>query len=123
MIKLNVTSVMVLDQDEALDFYVDKLGLEKGKDIKQGPFRWLTVRAPGNPDVEAQIRDFVAAGEPGGHVAPYDPPGLADALVDLLDHPARATAMGEAGLELARAEFSVERMAERTLGVYDEALS
>jgi extradiol dioxygenase family protein len=45
--KLNVTAVKVLDQDEALDFYVNKLGLEKGQDIKQGPFRWLTVRVPG----------------------------------------------------------------------------
>ena len=45
--KLAVTSVKVLDQDEALDFYVNKLGLEKGADIKQGPFRWLTVRFPG----------------------------------------------------------------------------
>jgi catechol 2,3-dioxygenase-like lactoylglutathione lyase family enzyme len=52
MLKLNVTSVMVLDQDEALDFYVNKLGLEKGKDIKQGPFRWLTVRVSSDPDIE-----------------------------------------------------------------------
>ena len=44
---LNATSIKVLDQDEALDFYVNKLGLEKGTDIKQGPFRWLTVRVPG----------------------------------------------------------------------------
>jgi len=35
MIKLNVTSVMVLDQEEALDFYVNKLGLEKAQDIHQ----------------------------------------------------------------------------------------
>jgi catechol 2,3-dioxygenase-like lactoylglutathione lyase family enzyme len=57
MIKLNVTSVMVLDQDEALDFYVNKLGLEKGRDIKQGPFRWLTVRAPGDEDVEIFLEE------------------------------------------------------------------
>ena len=52
MMKLNVTSVMVLDQDEALDFYVNKLGLEVAQDVKQGPFRWLTVRFPGDPGVE-----------------------------------------------------------------------
>ena len=45
---LSVTSVKVLDQEEALDFYVNKLGLEKASDIKQGPFRWLTVRVPGD---------------------------------------------------------------------------
>ena len=50
--KLNVTSVWVLDKNEALDFYVNKLGLEKGSDIKQGTYRWLTVRVPGDPGVE-----------------------------------------------------------------------
>jgi len=54
--KLNVTAVKVLDQDEALDFYVNKLGLEKGQDIKQGPFRWLTVRVPGD-GVEIQLEE------------------------------------------------------------------
>jgi catechol 2,3-dioxygenase-like lactoylglutathione lyase family enzyme len=55
--KLAVTSVKVLDQDEALDFYVNKLGLEKGTDIRQGPLRWLTVRFPGNPDVEIFLEE------------------------------------------------------------------
>ena len=45
--RLNVTSIKVLDQDEALDFYVNKLGLEKGNDVRQGDYRWLTVRVPG----------------------------------------------------------------------------
>jgi catechol 2,3-dioxygenase-like lactoylglutathione lyase family enzyme len=47
--KLNVTSIYVLDKDEALDFYVDKLGLEKGNDVRQGSYRWLTIRVPGDP--------------------------------------------------------------------------
>ncbi|MFI5897392.1 VOC family protein [Actinoplanes sp. NPDC051513] len=46
--KLNVTSIFVLDKDEALDFYVGKLGLEKGNDVEQGSYRWLTVRVPGD---------------------------------------------------------------------------
>ena len=46
--KLNVASIFVLDKDEALDFYVNKLGLEKGQDVRQGSYRWLTVRVPGN---------------------------------------------------------------------------
>ncbi len=45
--RLNVTTIYVLDKDEALDFYVNKLGLEKGNDVKQGDYRWLTVRVPG----------------------------------------------------------------------------
>ena len=53
--KLNVTSIMVLDKDEALDFYVNKLGLEKGSDFKQGEYRWLTVRVPGDPGTEISL--------------------------------------------------------------------
>ena len=54
---LAVTSVKVLDQDEALDFYVNKLGLEKARDVRQGPFRWLTVRFPASPDVEIFLEE------------------------------------------------------------------
>ena len=46
--KLNVASIYVLDKDQALDFYVNKLGLEKGNDVRQGTYRWLTVRVPGD---------------------------------------------------------------------------
>ena len=45
--RLNVASIYVLDKDEALDFYVNKLGLEKGNDVRQGDYRWLTIRVPG----------------------------------------------------------------------------
>ncbi|GIM96139.1 VOC family protein [Paractinoplanes toevensis] len=45
--KLNVASIFVLDKDEALDFYVGLLGLEKGNDVQQGDYRWLTIRVPG----------------------------------------------------------------------------
>ena len=47
--RISVASIYVLDKDEALDFYVDKLGLEKGNDVKQGDYRWLTVRVPNDP--------------------------------------------------------------------------
>ena len=55
--KLAVTSVKVLDQEVALDFYVNKLGMEKGQDIRQGSFRWLTVRFPSDPDVEIFLEE------------------------------------------------------------------
>lgn len=82
--KLNVTSVWVLDKEEALDFYVNKLGLEVGSDVKQGAYRWLTVRVPGDPGVEisleqpgppvqdestaAQLRELITKGAMGGTV-------------------------------------------------------
>ena len=53
--RLNVASIYVLDQEEALDFYVDKLGLEKGNDVQQGDYRWLTVRAPGDQPTEISL--------------------------------------------------------------------
>ena len=71
----------------------------------------------------SSIPEIVVDGETGRLVPVDDAAALAAAITDLLDHPARAAAMGEAGLELARADFSVERMAERTVAVYDEVLS
>ncbi len=44
---LTITSLYVLDQDQALDFYVGTLGLEVSNDLDFGPMRWLTVRVPG----------------------------------------------------------------------------
>ena len=45
---INISGVFVLDHDEALDFYVNKLGLEVSNDMDLGFMRWLTVRAPGD---------------------------------------------------------------------------
>ena len=53
--RLNVASIYVLDKEEALDFYVNKLGLEKGNDVQQGDYRWLTVRAPGAQATEISL--------------------------------------------------------------------
>jgi catechol 2,3-dioxygenase-like lactoylglutathione lyase family enzyme len=44
------SAIFVLDQDEALDFYVNKLGLEVSTDFDMGFMRWLTVNVPGDPD-------------------------------------------------------------------------
>src|SRR3954447_3641916 len=52
---LQVATIYVLDKDEALDFYVNKLGLEKGSDVKQGDYRWLTVRVPGEGGAEISL--------------------------------------------------------------------
>jgi catechol 2,3-dioxygenase-like lactoylglutathione lyase family enzyme len=44
------SGIHVLDQDEAIDFYVGKFGLEVSADFDLGFMRWLTVNVPGNPD-------------------------------------------------------------------------
>jgi catechol 2,3-dioxygenase-like lactoylglutathione lyase family enzyme len=46
---ITISHIWVLDQDEALDFYVGKLGLEVTSDQNLGFMRWLTVGVPGQP--------------------------------------------------------------------------
>jgi predicted enzyme related to lactoylglutathione lyase len=48
--KIKVTSVYVDDQEKALRFYTEVLGFVKKADFSQGPFRWLTVASPEDPD-------------------------------------------------------------------------
>ena len=54
MIRLASAQLWVNDQDEALDFYTKKLGMEVRSDVtlpEMGNFRWLTVGPAGQPDV------------------------------------------------------------------------
>ncbi|HJU47877.1 MAG TPA: glycosyltransferase, partial [Gaiellaceae bacterium] len=71
----------------------------------------------------SSIPEIVVDGETGLLVAADDAPALAAAVGALLSDPRRARAMGTAGLARAQAEFSVARMADRTLAVYREALA
>ena|ERR1041384_7684810 len=48
--KIKLTSVYVDDQEKALRFYTKVLGFVKKADFSQGPFRWLTVASPEEPD-------------------------------------------------------------------------
>jgi predicted enzyme related to lactoylglutathione lyase len=48
--KIKVTSLFVDDQDKALRFYTEVLGFVKKTDFSQGPYRWLTVGSPEEPD-------------------------------------------------------------------------
>jgi catechol 2,3-dioxygenase-like lactoylglutathione lyase family enzyme len=80
--RISHTFIYVLDQDEALDFYVGKLGMVVHTDADLGAMRWLTVMMPDAPDLEVglmrpgpplhddataeQIRELVAKGGAGG---------------------------------------------------------
>jgi catechol 2,3-dioxygenase-like lactoylglutathione lyase family enzyme len=46
---VQVSGIYVRDQDEALDFYVNKLGFEVHTDARNGDYRWLTVKHPDQP--------------------------------------------------------------------------
>ncbi|WOB07772.1 VOC family protein [Piscinibacter gummiphilus] len=49
MTQVQVVGLYVHDQDEALSFYVDKLGFKVHTDVRNGPYRWLTVQHPDQP--------------------------------------------------------------------------
>jgi predicted enzyme related to lactoylglutathione lyase len=93
--RLSHTSVFVLDQDSAKAFYTEKLGFDVRQDITMGDefegggagFRWLTVGAKGQPDLElilssctmgrspeaaAQLETLVASGAMGVGVLATD---------------------------------------------------
>src|ERR671930_1704501 len=79
MIKLNSAQVWVHDQDEALAFYTEKLGMEVRADAtlpEIGDYRWLTVGPVGQPDV-AIVLDAI----PG---PPAMDAGTADQVRDLM---------------------------------------
>ena len=81
---IRLSALFVLDQDQALDFYVGKLGLEVANDVDLGFMRWLTVQLPGQPDREIlleapgppamddgtaeQVRELVTKGATGGWI-------------------------------------------------------
>jgi catechol 2,3-dioxygenase-like lactoylglutathione lyase family enzyme len=46
---IEVVGLYVRDQDEALAFYVDKLGFRIHTDVRNGDYRWLTVQHPDQP--------------------------------------------------------------------------
>ena len=48
--KIKLTNVYVDDQEKALRFYTEVLGLVKKADFSNGPYRWLTVASPEDPD-------------------------------------------------------------------------
>ena len=49
---IEVVGVYVRDQDEALAFYVDKLGFRVHTDARNGDYRWLTVQHPEQPSFQ-----------------------------------------------------------------------
>ena len=81
---LQISSIYVTDQDQAVDFYVGKLGMEVHTDIDLGFMRWLTVCIPGDRAREVllekvggpymddqtadQVREVLSKGASGGHL-------------------------------------------------------
>jgi uncharacterized glyoxalase superfamily protein PhnB len=79
MITITTTQMWVHDQDEALAFYTEKLGMELRSDVsfdEMGDFRWLTVGPPSQPELNIVLMSI-----PG---PPVMDAGTADQLRDLM---------------------------------------
>ena len=62
--RIKLTTVCVDDQEKALRFFTEVLGFVKKADFSQGPFRWLTVASPEDPDgteLQLALNDSPAA--------------------------------------------------------------
>ena len=108
MLSINQSQVFVLDQDQALDFYVGVLGFEVHTDADLGFMRWLTVCAPGDRSRRILLE------RPG-------PPAMDDAsaaqVADLLT---KGAAGGWLALETDDARAEHARLKERGVDVTDE---
>jgi glycosyltransferase involved in cell wall biosynthesis len=85
----------------------------------------LEAMACGTPVIATRvggIPEVVVDGETGWLVEPGDPAALAEALGRALADPERGRRMGEAGRRRVEAHFTWERIAERTLDVYRQAI-
>lgn len=60
-IALTIATVAVHDQDEALKFYRDLLGLRVTNDVRFESYRWLTVQSPDQPGVDLLLEKVGAA--------------------------------------------------------------
>ncbi len=74
--RINLTSVLVDDQEKALRFYTEVLGFVKKHDVPLGQDRWLTVVSPQDPDGPELLL------EPSGHpaVKPFKEALVADGI-------------------------------------------
>jgi glycosyltransferase involved in cell wall biosynthesis len=61
-------------------------------------------------------------GDAGILVPPKDHPALARAIIDLLDHPAQANALGSRGYQRVQQHFTWRRAAEKTADAYRETI-
>ncbi|KPV50542.1 hypothetical protein SE17_26345 [Kouleothrix aurantiaca] len=72
--RIQLRNIFVDDQEKALHFYTDVLGFVKHTDQQLGPFRWLTLVAPAQPD------------GPELHIEPSDNPAIRQIMQIMAEH-------------------------------------
>ncbi|MCT1401301.1 VOC family protein [Paenibacillus sp. p3-SID867] len=115
--KIMVTSLFVEDQDNALEFYSEKLGFVKKEDVPVGEFRWITLVSPDKQDGTELLL------EPNNHPAAkeYQKKIYADGI------PATMFGVADINKEYKRlleqgVKFTMEptKMGELTIAVFDD---
>jgi catechol 2,3-dioxygenase-like lactoylglutathione lyase family enzyme len=102
------SQIFVFDQDEALDFYVGKLGLEVHTDVDLGFMRWLTVNVPGDPEHQVLLE------RPG-------PPAMDDATAEqVCDLVSKGAGGGWLALATEDARATYDELVARGVDVTDE---
>jgi catechol 2,3-dioxygenase-like lactoylglutathione lyase family enzyme len=97
---VQVVGLYVRDQDEALAFYVEKVGFRVHTDVKNGDFRWLTVQHPDQPSFQLGLF------KPG-------PPVIDAATAQTVREIVAKGAMPALVLEVDDCQATYERMRER----------
>ena len=96
------------------------------KNQKNIPTKLFEYMAYGLPVVGSDLastRPFVHEGQNGYRVTADDPTAHAEALLDLLRQPERASAMGRRGQELVRTDYNWDEMERRLLALYQKLLA
>ncbi|WP_285766948.1 VOC family protein [Peribacillus sp. SI8-4] len=115
--KIIVTSIFVQDQDNALEFYTEKLGFVKKHDVPMGKFRWITLVSPEDHDGTEILL------EPNEHPAAKEyqkqifAEGIPATMFGVTDIVAEYKRLSESGVK-----FTMEptKMGETTIAVFDD---
>jgi catechol 2,3-dioxygenase-like lactoylglutathione lyase family enzyme len=105
--KLSHTTIWVLDQDEALEFYTQKLGFEVRTDASVDNFRWVTVSPADQPDHELILL------EPG-------PPMMDEETAEQLKRLVAKGVVGPGAFETDDCQATYEQLSERGVNFLSE---
>jgi catechol 2,3-dioxygenase-like lactoylglutathione lyase family enzyme len=107
---IGVVGLYVRDQDEALAFYTEKLGLRVHTDAKNGSYRWLTVQHPDQPSFQLGLA------VPG-------PPTVDEATAQALREAVAKGAMPPLVLEVDDVRATYEKMKARGVEFTQEPIA
>ncbi len=112
-------------RDDVMEFYAAADVVVLPSHSEGFPFVILEALAMGKPVIATSVNgvpEVIEHMKTGLLVKAHDIAGLAGAIQSLLDHPERAMQLGNAGRAVVQAQFTVDRMVEKTVAVFDVAL-